>query len=263
MNASLLRIHLRPRTPLESVDLALRLLWEEVWPVARLAGLVLAPLAIALALAMFVVRQAPDQAEARAVLLAFTLLVCPLLQVPFTLLLGRRLFDPTVTAWGAVSDVPSAWGVALLTTVVSVVGLVLGGCSAGLLWLPLQVATLWVVEVGALEGKGIAGTLRRTRELALDGLGHTLLAVVLLAALYVWVVLSAEFGGQAFVSFVLQLGEPFGALTSGDVTPFLLFGVLVAQPLVAVCRLVLWLDLRSAIEGWDIHVQLLAAREGE
>jgi len=78
----------------------------------------------------------------------------------------------------------------------------------------------------------------------------------------VWFGLVGEATGQAMVGFILQLGEPFGALMYGDVTPYLLLGLLVSQPVHAVYRLLLYVDVRTRLEGWDLQVGLRAAGLG-
>ena len=70
--------------------------------------------------------------------------------------------------------------------------------------------------------------------------------------------MAAESLGQGIIGFVFQLGAPFGALSSGDATPYLLMGVLLANPVNAMYRLLLYVDARTRSEGWDLQVRLRA-----
>ena len=64
--------------------------------------------------------------------------------------------------------------------------------------------------------------------------------------------------GHGIVEFLLQLGRPFGSLSNGEVTPYAVAGVLLAQPLIALYRLLLYVDVRTRLEGWDLQVSLRA-----
>ena len=73
-----------------------------------------------------------------------------------------------------------------------------------------------------------------------------------------WAAIAAEALGQNLVGFVFQLGAPFGSAPE-DITPYLLAGLLVGRSLFAVYRLLLYVDVRTRVEGWDLQVQLRAA----
>jgi hypothetical protein len=88
---------------------------------------------------------------------------------------------------------------------------------------------------------------------------HAIAAAVGWVALTGWGAIVGEAAGQGIVSFVLQLGTPFGEATDGRATPFLLAGMLAVQPLYAVWRLLLYVDARTRAEGWDLQVALRAA----
>jgi hypothetical protein len=75
----------------------------------------------------------------------------------------------------------------------------------------------------------------------------------------VWFAVTAEAVGQGLVSGVLQLGTPFGDVLLGEVTPFLILGILLSHPVYAIYRLLLYVDVRTRVEGWDLQVGLRAA----
>lgn len=252
MNPNLCRVVLRPRGVLEVFDLGWRLI-RETWraQVRLLAVVWLLP-----ALACVPVTWLADGSPW---LLAIPLLLGPAIQAPVTLLTGRLLFDPEVRvrpvlgeALRRVAPLAASWVVAALALVGGV-----ATCGVGLL--PSQGAILYLPEAVLLERVDVGRGVRRSLRLAS---GHAGIAAFGVAARYgvaAWCGLVGEYGMQALFTLVLQLGEPFGALTRGDVTPFLLGGLLLSHPLFAVYRLLLYVDVRTRNEGWDLQVGLRAA----
>ena len=104
MNPFACRIVLRPRSPFESLDLALCLLREDAGLFARLMLVVLLPVALILAPTVLY----PTSHDWDAVRLALLVLAAPALQVPFTQLIARRLFDDKVRARDALMRVFAA-----------------------------------------------------------------------------------------------------------------------------------------------------------
>lgn len=227
---------------------------ENVGVFARMMLAVLLPVAALLAAVDAVV-------PSRAALLVVVLLVAPALQVPFTLLVARRLFDDKVGVREVLRAAGSAWRAYPLVALSVFASLFLGTVSLGLMWLPAHAGTLWVVEAAALERLSIRRAVGRSLALATSGLGRTMLGSLVSGLLLVWVVLGAELMAQGLVQVVLQLGQPFGALQDGDVTPWMLAGALIAQPVVALYRVILYVDLRTAVEGWDLQVAMMSAAE--
>ncbi len=136
------------------------------------------------------------------------------------------------------------WGVAGLTCFVA---------------LPIvQSALVYYLETTLLEQVGAVGALRRSIYLALGNPGIALMGAVSWWVLLVWFAVVAEAGGQAIVDFILQLGTPFGDARNGVVTPYMLAGLLLAHPIHAVYRLLLYVDVRTRVEGWDVQVALRA-----
>lgn len=247
MNPNACRIALRPRSPLDVFDLSLRLLRERARPFARLSALVLTPIFVVLALLLWLSGG------------SFWVLLVPFffgafLQAPFTVLAARLLFADQVSV-----------GEVLRGTLSRLLGL---GLVALLLdfALPLSMALsilLWPVflysaEATLLERVPIGRAVSRSASLMSGAPMSAMLGAVLRIGLPCWGLLAGELLGQVVVDFVLQLGQPFGALATGHLTPFALAGVLLIQPLLAVFRLLLYVDARTRQEGWDLQVAIRA-----
>jgi len=255
MNPNLCRIALRPRGPLEVLDLGMALMHARALPILKLLVLLVGPLfGLCLALCWFF--------EGHVALLLLPLVAAPFLQAPFTVLTGRLLFSDEVSLWTVFTGVFRAAPQLLAAWVAELLGWVftLGSCGYG--GLVVQPALLYFTETALLERVGPGRGLRRSLRLA--G-GHVGIAVVGAASRWgfmAWFALVSEATGQLLVGFVLQLGEPFGGLQYGDVTPYLLLGLLVSQPIHAIYRILLYVDVRTRLEGWDLQVGLRAAGMG-
>lgn len=184
----------------------------------------------------------------------------PLIHAPFTLLAGRLLFADGVRVRDVLREMVGHLGRPMAAWLYPSGALVLGGgCSVvgALLTVP---ATVFAGEAALLEGGG--RTLGRAMRLASSNPGNAVAAMGAWACLTVWGMLVGEGLGQAVVGFVMQLGTPLGALVQGEVTVFMVVGSLAVQPLVALYKLLLYVDVRTRVEGWDLQVGLRAARLG-
>ena len=254
MNLHLCRVALRPRGPLEVFDLGLALLQAHPGVFFRMALLWVLPVA-ALGSALALLGYGSVAVWSLPVLFA-------LVQAPVTLLTGRLLFAEGVRVRDVLRELarsPVSFGAAWLwQTGALALGLLCVGVGA-MVSVP---ATIYVAEAALLEKVGALSSLRRSSRLASANLGNALVASVAWVGLSVWGALTAEAAGQSIVGFVLQFGAPFGALQEGDVTPFVVFGLVAAQPLFAVYKLLLYVDTRTRVEGWDLQVGLRAAGLG-
>jgi hypothetical protein len=123
-------------------------------------------------------------------------------------------------------------------------------------------ALLYKTEAALLERVGAARSLRRSLRLASGHLGVALVGTLSWWILTLWFAFIAEGAGQGLVDFVLQMGQPFGSALDQQATPWVLGGMIAAQPLHAVYRLLLYVDVRTRVEGWDLQVALRAAGLG-
>ncbi len=223
--------------------------------VLRLALWVLGPFVLA-ALASPLLPLGP------VVVLGVVVALSPVLQAPFTALGARLLFEDGVAlsvlksdTRGMASAVVARW---------AVWGLIGGASllSCGLALVPLGVGACFVGEVVLLERQPIGVALRRASALVSREGGAAVGAALALGTLTLWGAVAGELLGQLVVGFVLQLGTPWGGLWEGTVTPFLSVGLLGVQPLIAWARLLLYVDVRTRTEGWDLQVRARAVVNG-
>jgi hypothetical protein len=253
LNPNLCQVALRPRGPLEAFDLAFRFARERHGPLGKLLMLTLFPLWLLTIPACLLT-------DGHLALLLVPIVVGPFVQAPFTVLSGRLLFASQYPIFSVVKDVLTQLPALLTAWAIGVLGWAISSLSCFTFAVLVQGSLLYHTETALLERVGPQRGLRRTFRLAGGNFG-----IALVGALSRWVLLAffglvAEAIGQGVVNFILQLGQPFGSLWSGQVTPFLLGGLLFAQAAHAVYRLFLYLDVRTRVEGWDIQVGLLAAR---
>ena len=252
MNPNLCRVVLRPRGPLEVIDLGFRLVRERMRPFAILGIIVTLPVFLPLAFATWLF----DGHWAVAIA---PLVVGPLMQAPFTVLTGRLMFSEDVSLTSVMRDTVAAFPVLAATWILALVGWAVSArtCFYGTPF--VQAALLYLPETALLERVSAQRGLRRSFRLAGGHMGISLVGSLARWGITVWCGIVAESSGHAIVSTVLQLGSPFGSLMEGTVTPYLILGLLVAQPAFAIYRLLLYVDLRTRVEGWDLQVGLRAA----
>jgi len=124
---------------------------------------------------------------------------------------------------------------------------------------PLLLGVVFITEAGVLEAVPFGRMLRRSQVLSSGHLGIAIAGALAQLFLLLWFAALFELGGQMIVAWVLQLGAPFGRLQDGQLTPWLVAGILSAQVLFAAYRLFLYVDVRTRVEGWDLQVALRAA----
>lgn len=252
MNPHRCKIALRPRGPFESFDLAWRFLRERIGPLARLGAVVLLLPWLALSVAAW-------WFGGHLGVLIPAVLIALAARAPFTLLAGRLLFDDEARVRDVLRDLVERLPALIAAWSLRVAGLLVGLVSCGIALPWVQGMLLYVVETALLERVPPARGLRRSARLAGGHPGDAAAGVLVSALLVGWFAGLGEASGQALVGFVFQLGQPFGAATSLQVTPYLLAGLFLAQPIVAVYRLLLYVDVRTRVEGWDLQVGLRAA----
>lgn len=259
MNPNQCRVVLRPRSALEVFDLTVIFIRVNARLFLRLGAFVVLPPALAFVPLCWVLEGIP-------VLLFAPILLVPFIQAPFTLAGGTLLFQESVTVGEVARQTWRALGPLASRVMIGGIGVVMGVCTFGYGLLMLMPALLYLSETALLERVGVERTLKRALRLAGGNLLTAMAGAAAHVFLTVWLALVCEAAGEVLLATTLQLGQPFGSLYTGQVTPFLLFGMLAAQPLHAIYRLLLYVDVRTRIEGWDLQVSLRAAgiaREGK
>jgi len=251
MNPYLCRVVLRPRDPFEVFDLTLRFLRVHWRPITRLGALLVGLPTVALAPLLWLT-------SGSAWWLLFPLALVLPVQAPMSALVGLLLFDEDATVRQALRMVWSRAPSLLAGWVALAVGAAIAAGSCGILS-PLLLALLFVMETGMLEAVPVVRMVRRSQALAGAHLGVAIAGALAQVLLLLWFAVLFELGGQLVVGWVLQLGVPFGRAQDGQLTPWLVAGILSSQVLFAAYRLFLYVDVRTRVEGWDLQVALRAA----
>jgi hypothetical protein len=250
------RVVLRPRSLAEILDLALRFAADPAATIyAKLGALTLLP-AWMLCLAA---RWGLDWSWAAVWLLALAL-VTPI-QGVFTVAVGKMMFAEHVTVREIMREYlrrfPAYLG-ALLITRVQIAVLSFG------VFVVLPPLWIWgrgihVHEACLLERAGAADAVKRSARMVENRVlpaAGALMLLSLVAAGFVGVTESLL--NQGLFDFVLQIGKPFGALfDEGGSAPALL-GLFLAVPYWATARFLLYVDLRTRRDGWDVQVRFMA-----
>ncbi len=247
MNPNQCRLELRPRDPLESFDLLFRVLREWPGPFIRLAVWWLGPAWLVWSAGCWFTEGDPALALALFVF-------APMLQAPFTIALARRLFSEELRIRDVIRD--------LLSRIVPLIGLWFVLWLGGLLtifWPLLQLMTLFATEAIVLERASFSTGLRRSFRLVMGQFGTALAGMFAWWVLTLWFAVIGEAVGQLIVDGLFQLGEPFGNAMDGKLTPWSIGGMVAAQGVYSLYRLLLYVDTRTRAEGWDLQVALRAA----
>jgi hypothetical protein len=118
----------------------------------------------------------------------------------------------------------------------------------------------FVGEAALLERADPMHAMTRAIRLAAQSPFGAVAAAGMLVLGTTWAVVVSELAGSLLVGWILEFGAPFGSLVDGVATPWALLGVLVFQPIQAVYKLLLFVDVRTRVDGWDLQVGLRAAR---
>ncbi len=180
-----------------------------------------------------------------------------LAQAPVTLAVSERVAgrEPRVSPREALAAV----GRLVTASILPTLGLALA--SLTIVGLPLLAIRFTHLPEVAIVERPPSDVLGRVGALANAAGARGWTTRAWLAGIEVWAMLVAEILGQFVVDGLLQLGTPYSSLMEGELTPFPILGLLLAQPLVALVRFCEWLDVRTRSEGLDAWFAVYAAAE--
>ena len=250
MNPNLSRVVLRPRGVLEVLDLSFVFLRTRWRPVLRLSWIMLLPPLLVLAPVGWLLGFPPWLALLPPIGFA-------VIQAPFVVLGGRLMFADDARVGDVLRDcwsrAPGVVGATFVDTAMVVVGV--ASCGT-LLLLMAGIAFVW--EAVLLERVALRQAVTRSTFLAGGGAIEAVVAVAARWGLALWGGATLDLLGNGMLTYVFQLPPVLGSMVEGEASLFFLAGMLLVQPLAALYRLLLYINVRTRIEGWDIQVALRA-----
>jgi hypothetical protein len=249
MNMQHARIVLRPRGVLDAFDLSVRLLRTEYRTFGPLALVVLGP-----AVALVLVGGAFGFGTETALAL-FALL--PVIELPFTVAASKLVFQPKVTVGLVLRESIRTLPGLLALRLFELVLLALGTGAAGLPALFAALATFFLGETFVLERSGLVSAAKRSRALGFAGLSEAFAGLLVFAIVRVSAFCFGDVGGRAIAHDVFGFRAPISVFEGGPFTSALLFSLAIV-PVLAVTRFVLYLAVRTTLEGWDIQTRFVA-----
>lgn len=250
MNLGEASIVLRHRPGLEVIDLALRFV-RSVAPkqFLKLSALFLLP-AYGFSLAL----RYADLPWSSVWFIALAL--SKIVELPFTVLCGRLLFEPAaplrevlVDTWRVLGRTLfsfALYGVLLLASLLLIVGPLFVGASY-----------FFLPEVLALEKSGPLRAFKRSHQFLGGRSGTGVEGLMLRVGLLLSFVFLAEILGQATLEYVLVIHVPIESLWEDGGSPLALLGLFAAIPYAAAHRFLAYTNERTRQDGWDIQVAFL------
>jgi hypothetical protein len=248
-----LSIALRPRTLLETCDLAVAFTRRSLgvyWAVSLATLLVPG-------VCFYAIGQSLDVGWSWIWLMVAVWSV--LIQGAFTLLGGELLFASNVSLRAVALRFARSLPGYVAVLLVSLARLFLLAMTVFLAPKAFAAAAL-IPEVVLLEGLRGRSALRRGERLGAT-LSRKMVGFGLLVVLGTCAAaILAEALCWAVFDFLLQLGSPFGRLFEDGGSLYAVLGALAAVPLLSTLRLLAYADGRARQDGWDIQVRFQAIR---
>ncbi len=152
-------------------------------------------------------------------------------------------------------------GIALARTV-QLLALLACSLLGGLPWLWAGPRLFFVIEVLVLERPGAVASLARAARLAKARFGEALSALLLFLLARLACAIFADLAGREVLVELLEVRPPPSAFVAGG-SWLALAGWWSAVPLVASARFLVYLDVRTRTEGWDIQTRFAAIAAAE
>jgi hypothetical protein len=242
------RVVLRERSLLDVVDLAVRFVVTHGKAYGRLS---LATLPAAFAVSLLV---AHTLGWGWAWTIA--LLLGPFIAAPFTGLASRLLFEPTARTGEVLRATLSATPRLALVRAAELLGMLV----SGILVLPafwLLSVFLFANEVVVLERAGASSAITRMQRLLSGSAGDAILAALFLLALHIVAVFLGDFVGRSALEDLLEITAP-PSITDGQGSVLGIAAYWAFVPYLATCRFLLYVNVRTRAEGWDVQTRFAA-----
>jgi hypothetical protein len=249
MDLSRTRVVLRERAVVDVLDLAIRFVVRHGVVYAKTAVLVLPPFVVA---SIFLARAGGWLAT-----WTFCLFAGGLAGAPFTVLASRLVFEDDVRVSAsileAVRRAPRLFGLRIMTFLGGALGLTMLVVPG--VW--VLTLTFFVADVALVERARAMAALARCGRLVHRELVEVIVALLLLDGLHLAAVFSADSGGRAVIAALLESRAPAPIWNDGW-SVLGLAGFWLFVPYAATARFLVYLDVRTRSEGWDIQTRFVA-----
>ncbi len=256
MNILEARVALRDRTVIDVVDLALRFVMRSSVAYAKLSLIVLTP--------SFLVTWWIAYDAGWGWAWTWTLLIAPFAASPFTALASRLMFAPSAEIGEVIRASLAALPRLLGVRILQFVGVAFGALAFLLPAAWFLALFLFTNEIVVLERATVGGALARMQRLLTGGSGDAILAVLFLLALHIMAVFLGDVVGRGILEDVLEIAPPPSIFVAkGSTLGLAAFWCFV--PFAATCRFLLYVNVRTRNEGWDVQTRFaaIAARTEE
>lgn len=250
MNILESRIVLRDRKAHDVLDLALRFLVEHRVPFAKVALIVLPP---GIALTYVTGR---ELGWFWGWLLAIFLGL--LAQAPFTQLASRLVFEEQVRARDVLRSTFARLPFLAFVRTVQLCVLAVATCFFIVPAFLVGGYTLFLGEVILLERVGAGLAIDRLQRLVTGSAGDAMLGILLLSVLHVIATVLGDVAGRAILEDLLSWKAPPSAWDSGGGSVLAAAGFWLFLPYAAIARFLLYLNVRTRAEGWDVQTRFSA-----
>jgi len=250
MNVLFSRVALRDRTTADVLDLALRFLVAHAWPFAKLAALVLPPCLAA----TYIVGKELGWIYGWP----FAIYASLVAQAPFTELSSRLVFETDVRVRDVVRV---ALGRAPMLVFVRAVHLVVVGFACMLFFVPALFVggfAFFLGEVMLLERATVSVAIPRLQRLSAGATGDAMLGVMVLGALHVLATVLGDVAGRSVLQEIFSWKAPPAAWDAGMGSFLAALGFWLFLPYAAIARLLMYLNVRTRAEGWDVQTRFMA-----
>jgi hypothetical protein len=248
------RVALRERPLVDVLDLAVRFCASHAGAFARVSLVVVVP-AFALSLAA-------ARAGGWGLGWVVAVALAGLADAPFVALASRLVFTDHVRAREVVRLSARALPGIAAARIAQLVALCACALLSGLPWLWIGPHLFFVVEVLVLERPSVRGALARSARIGKSRFGEAFSALVLLLLVRAAFTAFADLAGREVMTDLLEVKAPESMFVAGG-SWLALAGWWCAVPLLASARFLVYLDVRTRTEGWDIQTRFAAIAAAE